>query len=573
MQPVILASDKTHLTNFSGDKPMHAIYLSLGNISKEKRKQPSSGAWILLAELPTEKFVTTKFANTAEAKKMSGLLKRQRFHKCLRLILAPLQAFHPSHDPSCLIPAIDSEGYLRQCFPVLMAWIADLEEQWDILGLAKNSCPKCHARFKQLDDAHLCDARSGYQTVATLHQIRRNFPQADAIQFMREAKRAGLNGVEELCWEGLAVDICRAICVDPLHTYHKMFGDHLMLWVSRTVGKVPLDARFAAQPHRIGAKNFSTGISHLSQLTGKEYRDMERHLAPVIAGHANATPQVLKSVRGLLDFIFKALFPLHSDSTLALMQHDLEIFRRNRTVFILNGSRTIKNAPAHMRIPKLHYLPHTASNIRDLGTTDNFSTETCESLHITHCKNAYKATNRRAFRSQIIQYLIRQESLSLYSNYMSWLDASPPNAMGEGNSAEPHSDIELDVDASLQPPQLPVKSIAHAKRPQYAAVPVDSIVAQLAPVGIISPMIRYFVYGDNGSVRRSSRAYYDRRQLPAALELLDVWNSFTLSFDRPNNFYPQQSAVIHCKPAKGDKAAVFDTVLVEVDPSQKGLRR
>ncbi len=32
---IILASDKTHLTNFTGDKSMHAIYMSLGNIHKD----------------------------------------------------------------------------------------------------------------------------------------------------------------------------------------------------------------------------------------------------------------------------------------------------------------------------------------------------------------------------------------------------------------------------------------------------------------------------------------------------------------------------------------------------------
>lgn len=37
--PVILASDKTQLTRFRGDKQAWPVYLSLGNISKEKRRQ------------------------------------------------------------------------------------------------------------------------------------------------------------------------------------------------------------------------------------------------------------------------------------------------------------------------------------------------------------------------------------------------------------------------------------------------------------------------------------------------------------------------------------------------------
>ena len=35
--PLIFASDKTHLTNFSGDKSAWPLYMSLGNINKEIR--------------------------------------------------------------------------------------------------------------------------------------------------------------------------------------------------------------------------------------------------------------------------------------------------------------------------------------------------------------------------------------------------------------------------------------------------------------------------------------------------------------------------------------------------------
>lgn len=146
---------------------------------------------------------------------------------------------------------------------------------------------------------------------------------------MRKAKKKGLSGVEELCWEGLAVDMCHAICVDLLHTYHKMFGDHIMLWITCTIGEEHLNDRFSAQPHCVGARNFPAGISHLLQLSGKEYRAIEQSIMPVIAGHANASPCVLKSVCGLLDFIFKALFPVHSDRTISHMLWDLEVFRVN----------------------------------------------------------------------------------------------------------------------------------------------------------------------------------------------------------------------------------------------------
>ena len=38
--PVIVSSDKTQLTRFAGDKQAWLVYLSIGNIDKETRRQP-----------------------------------------------------------------------------------------------------------------------------------------------------------------------------------------------------------------------------------------------------------------------------------------------------------------------------------------------------------------------------------------------------------------------------------------------------------------------------------------------------------------------------------------------------
>src|SRR5258706_10099848 len=59
IQAVILASDETHLTNFSGSKVFHALYMTLGNIYGHIRRQPQSGAWVLLAILPSSSFTQT----------------------------------------------------------------------------------------------------------------------------------------------------------------------------------------------------------------------------------------------------------------------------------------------------------------------------------------------------------------------------------------------------------------------------------------------------------------------------------------------------------------------------------
>jgi hypothetical protein len=59
---------------------------------------------------------------------------------------------------------------------------------------------------------------------------------------------------------------------------------------------------------------FKKGISLISQWTGGEYKDMEKVFLGVLAGAAPL--DVLRAVRGLLDFIYFAHFEAHTDASL-----------------------------------------------------------------------------------------------------------------------------------------------------------------------------------------------------------------------------------------------------------------
>ncbi|KAF8316953.1 uncharacterized protein EI90DRAFT_2844838, partial [Cantharellus anzutake] len=136
---IILASDRTHLTSFTGDKKMHAVYISLGNISKNVHQKHNTRAWLLLAKVPICKFPKTPFpGNKTERKAIPGILGQRLFHNCMRHVLEPLRTdcrgyFH--------VPSPD--GHVRSCIAILMAWIADLEEQLLIVGARSFSCPVC----------------------------------------------------------------------------------------------------------------------------------------------------------------------------------------------------------------------------------------------------------------------------------------------------------------------------------------------------------------------------------------------------------------------------------------------
>ena len=87
---IILASDKTHPTNYSGDKAMHVVLMTLGNIHKSVHQKISQNMYILLAEIPSPKFENTSFSTGAEEHAMLGILQRQLFHCCMAIVLEPL---------------------------------------------------------------------------------------------------------------------------------------------------------------------------------------------------------------------------------------------------------------------------------------------------------------------------------------------------------------------------------------------------------------------------------------------------------------------------------------------------
>jgi hypothetical protein len=82
--PILLGSDKTHLTVFAGDKKAWPLYLSLGNIKSSFRNKPSNHTWVLVAYLPIVTFDAPK--------RLQTVLQSPFFHQCVELALAPLKA-------------------------------------------------------------------------------------------------------------------------------------------------------------------------------------------------------------------------------------------------------------------------------------------------------------------------------------------------------------------------------------------------------------------------------------------------------------------------------------------------
>jgi len=107
------------------------VYLTIGNISKGIRRQPSSHGSILIGYLPVTKLAC--FSEGAQANAQYRL-----FHQAMRTLLRPLVT---AGQNGILMTCAD--GKIRRIFPILAAYIADYPEQCLVACCNENRCPKC----------------------------------------------------------------------------------------------------------------------------------------------------------------------------------------------------------------------------------------------------------------------------------------------------------------------------------------------------------------------------------------------------------------------------------------------
>jgi len=85
---VLLASDATHLTNFSVDGKVWPLYMSIGNIRSSIRNKLTSHAWVPVAILPNSPKRIKKVPGWSEEKQEHEAI--QELHNLLKFVLRPL---------------------------------------------------------------------------------------------------------------------------------------------------------------------------------------------------------------------------------------------------------------------------------------------------------------------------------------------------------------------------------------------------------------------------------------------------------------------------------------------------
>ncbi|KAF9059480.1 hypothetical protein BDP27DRAFT_1385796 [Rhodocollybia butyracea] len=174
--PVIIASDKTNLTRFSGNKSAYPVYLTIGNLPKALRRKPSARARVIIAYLSVDK------------PNKQGLTKKD-----LKLQMG--------------IEMVGGNGNVRKVYPLLCTYVADYPEQCLVTCTKYGTCPKCQRKANDLGLASAGDSQTVLWT----------------LEIMKEAHDTSHNvagGIEPFWKDFPLTDIHDCITPDILHQLH-----------------------------------------------------------------------------------------------------------------------------------------------------------------------------------------------------------------------------------------------------------------------------------------------------------------------------------------------------------------
>ena len=106
---------------------------------------------------------------------------------------------------------------------------------------------------------------------------------------------------------------------------------------------------------------------------------------------------------------------LHDDKTLQYLEDSLDLFHAHKHILT---DPDLVNVRDHLNIPKFHAMIHYAQAICDFSTTNNYNTEMFERFHIDCTKEAWRASNFRDELPQMVQWLARQEKVTMFETYL-----------------------------------------------------------------------------------------------------------------------------------------------------------
>ena len=255
--------------------------------------------------------------------------------------------------------------------------------------------------------------------------------------------------------------------------------------------------------------------------------------------------KVMMAFRAILDFVYLAQYTAHDEETLTYMETALKTFHQHKHVLVQLGIRS------HLNIPKLHSLLHYVESIRLLGATDNYNTEAFERLHIDYAKKGWRASNHRDARPQMVRWLARQEKMVILSSSIHrWL-------ISTGQESETIDSLNNE---DAVPTYRHNSRIKLPKHPTVPLQPLPIIVDKHHAPGFIDALAQYIYRLKNGRPLTPSQLQTAVDNMP--INRVDVFHCFKFAPESLNNDDKSETDAVKAKPAMGNQAPPFDTVVV-----------
>jgi hypothetical protein len=597
----------------TGNHVAHPLLISLANLNMNFRMKSSNHAFLLLALLPVSHFIHRK-------KRMRGMLGDRLVHECLDFILRPLKTA-----AQIGIMMSDPLGWRRLCYTPLAAYIVDTPESALLSGVGGKTSSITMAYYKQFGDNFRHEPRTAKKTLEQLRVVEQDVNPWNLEAYFKAASQFRLNGVHRPFWADWPLsDPSVFLTPEPLHHWHKQFWDHDTKWCVNGVGAAELDFRFSILHPLIGIRHFNEGISSLKQVTGREHREVQRHIVAVIA---NAVPQdFLIAIRALMDFRYLAQSLVIDEKMCTRIEAALKEFHRHKASIISAGARQGKGHTVidNWYIPKLEFLQSVVPSIRANGVALQWSADGTERAHIDVIKDPADSCNNQNYESQICRHLdraekrrqfelstaVRDSGLDLHAKFSPSPNQSPDeddsvSVASDDNSDNSIAEATANLPNQINPPMalsndnlrsvvnyfaqatslknslspsrtfsVPEAAFHLNRDPSYKQMVVDDVAA-LFNIPDLRPALSDYIQRVNRSNNGYIGALGGRRSASEGCKLpfnhLQVWKKFRLqnaAYHFPHD--PLPSKTVNASPPLNEWIlGRYDPVIANLDPDFK----
>ncbi|EGN93853.1 hypothetical protein SERLA73DRAFT_126277 [Serpula lacrymans var. lacrymans S7.3] len=249
--PVIIATDKTQLTQFSDSKFAYS--------------RPSQHACIVISYLSVIKII--------------GIAVRDGYHFCYNYFGPIKKAGRDG------IEVIGGDGAVKRVYPVLACYVTNYPEQCLVMCSKYGTCPKYKRPPEELSASTAGEPYTDQWTESVINKAKEDTHSFH--QFQERCKEQLLSGsVYKPFWTGFShCNIHIAITSDVLHQLYQGIFKHM------------------STPPYFGVCYFKNGFSALGQIGGKKRKDMQRYyLTELVVGKQQEDS--LRSLLDLLRFIY-----------------------------------------------------------------------------------------------------------------------------------------------------------------------------------------------------------------------------------------------------------------------------